>query len=81
MTAAFTSFMCWERYAVYGWGEGSSAAAGARLLRRGATSLVNATHVMKDYKIRFSREGKQIEVLEMRPSECLRLKEAHRIKD
>jgi hypothetical protein len=47
----------------------------------GATSLVNATHVMKDSKIRFGREGKQIEVLEVRPSECLRLKEAHRIKD
>jgi hypothetical protein len=44
-------------------------------------SLVNATHVMKDSKVRFGREGKQIEVLEVRPSECLRLKEARRIKD
>jgi hypothetical protein len=47
----------------------------------GATRLVNATHVVNDSKIRFSRDAKPIELLEVRPSECLRLKEARRIKD
>jgi hypothetical protein len=62
------------------WGESSS-----RSLALGSfavvTSLVGATHDVNDSKIRFGRDGKQVEVLEVRPSECLRLKEDHRIKD
>jgi hypothetical protein len=62
------------------WGEGSS-----RSLALGsfavATSLVGATHDVNDSKLRFSRDGKQVEVLEVRPSECLRLKEDHGISD
>jgi len=49
--------------------------AGARALSQRATSLVNATHDVNDSKIRFGRDGKQVEMLEVRPSECLRLKE------
>ena len=62
------------------WGEGGSRSLALGSFAR-ATILVNATHDVNDSKIRFDRDGKQVEVLEVRPSECLRLKEDRRSKD
>jgi hypothetical protein len=64
-----------------GWGEKVAQRSLALSSCAGATSLVNATHLEDDSEIRFGRGGKQIGVLKVRRSECLRLKEARRVKD